>query len=199
MNERKKDLINAMIGKLVKAFPTQMEDGTVDIYEEYLADVPDEDLRLAVNEVIATAKFFPRVAEIREKAVEIRLRREGVPHPADAWAEVQREIRAKGFYEKPEFSHPMVREAMLAVGGWTHLTGPDDPNMETVRAQYLRIYDSMVSRLKHDRRLLPDTRRWIEAGETTPALPETEGQDYETKQALPETVKALAGKMKVRR
>jgi hypothetical protein len=187
--------VDCCLAELTAAFPTELTDATIKVYEKYLADIEPDDLKVAIEECVATCKFFPRIAEIREKAGENALRREGVPSAADAWAEVQREIRAKGFYQAPEFSHPLVREAMHAAGGWAHLTGPDEPNLETVRAQYMRIYDSMLKRVKDDRMLLPGTRKWIGEGEhEQEQLPPAE-----EKGALPDIVKDIAGKMKVRK
>lgn len=175
--------VDICVAKIAAAFPTEVSEATMKIYEEYLADIEPEDLKHAINECIATCKFFPKVAEIREKAGENALSREGVPSAVEAWAEVQREMNDKGSYGAPELSHPLVREAMHAVGGWPHLTTAWNLNLETVRAQYLRIYESMVSRFKHDHSLLPGTRKWLE-NNTRP-------------KALASTVDALAGKMKV--
>lgn len=187
--------IDKCLAKLAAAFPTDMTEPQIVLYEEYLTDIEDDDLKRAIDECIATCRFFPRIAEIREKAAENAARRSGIPSAADAWAEVQHEIRAKGFYQAPEFSHPLVREAMLAVGGWAHLTGPDEPNIETVRAQYMRIYDAMLKRVKDDRMLLPGTRKWIGEGERE----QEQLPPAEEKEALPDMVKDIAGKMKVRK
>jgi hypothetical protein len=168
-----KTQIDFMLAQLTAAFPTEMSNETMAIYEKYLMDIPEDDLRFAVDEIIITSKFFPRVSEIRDKVNENQLRREGVPCSADAWAEVQREMKAKGIYHAPEFSHPLVREVMYAVGGWHHLNSAVSINMETVRAQYLRMYDGMISRLKQDIGLLPATKRWLGENEKPKALPET--------------------------
>lgn len=176
--------IDACLGEMIAAFGIEMDELTMQAYEKYLSDLDSETLKHAVGECIATCKFFPKVAEIREKAGENALNREGVPSAAEAWAEVQREMHDKGCYHAPEFSHPLVREAMHAVGGWPHLTTALNLNLETVRAQYIKIYENMVSRLKHDNSLLPGTRKWLE-NNTQP-------------KAMPGTIKALAGKMRMK-
>lgn len=187
--------VDLYLGKLTAAFPTDLPSKTIKIYEDYLVDIPNEDLKIAVEEIIANNKFFPKVAEIREMASQIQLRRQGIPSAADAWAEVARQMREKGYYNAPEWSHPLIEEAMRAVGGWTHLTGAEVINMETVRAQYMRIYESMVSRVRADMNILPDTRKWLEERKPERSAQLAAANDEGQARTMGATIQALAGKM----
>lgn len=57
-----------LIGDLAAAFPSlEVTDATIEAFDKGLADVPLKLLRPAIGQCIATAKFFPSVAEIRER------------------------------------------------------------------------------------------------------------------------------------
>lgn len=190
-----KRVVDIALAKLAVAFPTELTNGLLTVYEEYLADVPDKDLKYAVDEIIVSGRFFPKVSEIREAANQNKMRRERIPCPADAWAEVARQMREKGYYQAPEWSHPLVEEAMRAVGGWTHLTGAGEINMETVRAQYLRIYEAMVNRVKTDMNTLPGTRKWLDEGQPGEITRLEPPKEDGPAQVMGATIQALTGKM----
>lgn len=66
---------------------------------------------------------------------------------------------------------------------------------EVNRAQYIRIYDEMLKRMKDNRMLLPGTRKWIGEGERE----QEQLPPAQEKEALPDMVTDIAGKMKVRK
>jgi hypothetical protein len=156
-----KQLIDILMGKLSMAFPVELTDELLSIYEEYLQDIESEELKYAINGIITNGKFFPKISEIREEVIKNRFIKENIPSAADAWSEVQRQIHDKGYYQLPIWTHPIVEEVMETIGGWSYLTSALEINLETVRAQFLRIFESKVSRLKTNFNLLPETKNWL--------------------------------------
>ena len=58
-----------MIGVLLAAYGKQIDENTVNVYFEYLKDIPTGTLKNAVNTAIRTEEFFPSVATLRRIAV----------------------------------------------------------------------------------------------------------------------------------
>lgn len=183
---------------LTQAFPSnKIEGGTVAVYNKALIDIADHALVIAAQECIANCKFFPTVAEIRDRAYQHESRAMDLPSPEEAWAEVQNQARKVGNYGFPTFSHDIIREALYAVGGWYHICV--EANHEVVRPQYMRIYQSMLNRRKSDLMTLSETRAFIDERrrqlqkEKPTALPESRPVD---ENQLGYLIKGLSGKLK---
>src|SRR5215218_257481 len=96
--------------QLVSAYPnTQVTVETIAVYDRLLTDIPPTDLQTVVDQCIATSRFLPTVAEIRDKwhALTVTL---GQPSSAEAWGEVLKEIRRVGWIGVPEFSNPLIAQ-----------------------------------------------------------------------------------------
>src|SRR5262245_27624223 len=95
---------------------------TISVYCELLKDIPTEELRAATLSCLAEAgrKFAPSVGEIRGKVIELRGYIANVPESFQALQEVTQKILEIGSYRTPEFSHPLIKQAVNALG-WRHL------------------------------------------------------------------------------
>jgi len=124
---------------LTAAYPNfEPKPQTVAVYVQMLKDIPGEDLFRAARQCIATLKFFPTVAEIREKAQQSHL-----PSAAEAWQEVTRQIWQSGYYGKPQFQNPLVAQIVTAMG-WRELCTSE--NQIADRAHFMRMYDELAQR-----------------------------------------------------
>lgn len=61
-----------MVARYLKIFGTLFEhksfsEGMAAIYAKYCEDIPDNEFALACDDCIRTSRFFPAIAEIREK------------------------------------------------------------------------------------------------------------------------------------
>ena len=115
-----------LAAKLIDAFPhVRLDDEsaqrTLKIYAEYLQDLDFGEAEAAVSGLLATARFFPTIAEIRGAVAEAAL---DAPSAEEAWAIVQREIRRVGSWGKPEFGDPRIA-ATVAGLGWRALCASD--------------------------------------------------------------------------
>jgi len=108
------------LAMLKDAYPRQaIEPATLKVYAEMLSDISPEELLRVVKRIIATSKWFPTIAEIREEMTnEIFGDR---PPPELAWDEVMREAARVGTYKAPVFSCDEIHRAVRAIGGWNYV------------------------------------------------------------------------------
>ena len=143
---------------LYAAYPnTEWTEITQGVYVKYLADIPVEELRTVIGQAIATCKFPPTVAEIRETW-------HGLSHVGrltygEAWELVQKEIRRIGSYGKPRFSDETTARVVAAMG-WKELCMSEDQGRD--RAQFRDMYNAIVNRDDSVDKLLPQARQLAE-------------------------------------
>lgn len=117
---------------------------TVGVYERMLADLDYVVANAAVERLLATAKFLPTIAEIREACLTLS---NGEKRPGgDAWGEVLAAIRKYGYVRVPgqdfEFSDTVVAKCVRALG-WTELCSSE--NVHADRARFIELYDAEAS------------------------------------------------------
>ncbi len=134
---------------LMAAFPhSKTTPATSAVYEEALSDLDFGAAKRAVTRIVATAKFLPSIAEIREAALDLRKgpRRTG----SEAWTEALAEVDRTGFYRVPRFTDPLLVEAMKLFGTWeTFCSMPIDEHM-SARARFIELYESLSKRGRAD-------------------------------------------------
>lgn len=134
-----------LIAVLMGAFPTtRSTETTLAIYERMLADLDYAVANAAVERLLATAKFLPTIAEIREACMALSTgeRRPG----GDAWGEVLQAIRRYGYVRVPgkdfTFRDPVVAQCVAALG-WTELCNSE--NVHADRARFIELYDKLAA------------------------------------------------------
>lgn len=152
--------ITAAIYTLAVAYNKTIDKNLIKIYCEMLNDLPLKGFNRACKDCIATGKFFPTIAEIRERANQYNDKLQGIPTSEEAWEEVQDQIRKVGSYGKPTFSHKLVRRALDTVGGWEHVCV--EASIDIIRSQYIKIYDGMLKTRKENEMLLPEVKADIQ-------------------------------------
>lgn len=160
---------------LVAAYPrTVLPEQTAGVYSELLADVDDDLLATAVQHHAATSKWFPSVAELRSAVADLADRAEGVPTAEDAWQEICEKmvlyppVPLETGWRVPEFSHPLVLEAVNVLGGWVRL-GESEHGIAD-RAHFFKIYPQLAARRRAEVSMLPSVREAIDRLQV-PALP----------------------------
>ena len=131
-----------LVALIRAAFPSQpFPPETTDLYVGELAGLPFAETAERVRYLYRTAKFPPSLGEI---VGPVTRRLAGLPLPADAWLEVWRNLHGchweqhVGFVPAPRWSHPAVKAVVESLGGLYYVQRSD--NLETVRAQFLRLY-----------------------------------------------------------
>lgn len=153
MNQTKAELAK-LIGFLAASFPAaKITDQTIEAYIAMLEDVPIGILRVAVQQCANDSKFFPSLAEIRDRVATIS--RPAQPNAAEAWEEVMIAMKRDGFYKHPAFADSVLQRAVEAMD-WQALCSSE--NTVADRAHFMKIYDSLLDRDRHELRLLPSTK-----------------------------------------
>jgi len=168
------------------------------VYLDVLHDIPIDLLETAARQCLATLKWFPKPAEIREQALQLVLISLGIPNANDAWAEVTKrmqntfrvrrigdriQVAITGMYEETpggyltqrqptanDWSTPLIQKAIDGIGGWRTLRASDNPIAD--RSQFIAAYERYSMRHMQAARMLPETReavlRWRESGGPLP-------------------------------
>jgi hypothetical protein len=155
--------IAQIIAMLSAAFPNfKPSDLTPEVYYQTLADIPADELKAAVLHCITQSgrAFAPSIGEIRGAVAELRSFAANVPPSFQAWQEVQQQILINGGdYGKPEWSSPLVAEAVRRMG-WRNLRMSEDQTAD--RARFLQCYEQVVERATKQEMLLPRVAGYIE-------------------------------------
>ncbi len=143
-----------VLKQLFAAYPnTEVTPETIAMYMRLLKDIAPEDLQVVVDQAIATSKFLPTIAELRDM-------HHGLRHISrlswvEAWDSVQREMRRIGSYGVPHFDDELTTRAVRAMG-WKTLCASE--NAMADRAQFRDMYNTLLARVDSDQKLLPQAR-----------------------------------------
>ena len=131
-----------------------MTDGQISdlqvLWCELLKDMDGQLLRAAALQHVATSKWFPTVAELREAAADIV--NPNHMTAMEAWGEVARQIMAIGSYGRPQFSNPVI-DRIVSDMGWTNLCMSEMPGAD--RARFIEAYKALALREKRETMELP--------------------------------------------
>jgi len=148
----------SVLAQLFACYPnTEVGKETTAMYVRLLSDIPPDELQTVVDQAVATCRFLPTIAELRDM-------RHSLQHAnrltwADAWDSVQREIKRVGSYSTPHFDDPLTERAVKAMG-WKALCASENP--ATDRAQFRDMYNALAGREETMQKLLPQAREYAE-------------------------------------
>lgn len=141
-------------------------DSLLDIYRSVLADIPADHLELACKRAIATCKFMPKPAEIRELAqanpedIETRA--------AKAWGIVNRAAAELGAYRTVDFEDRTINATVRGMAGnWPRFIEVycSNRNEEFHRKDFLASYKAFASGISEEAaRPLPGLAEATNAG-----------------------------------
>jgi len=150
--------IGQLIALAVSNFPHMQDKDlsmTARLWEEMFSDMPFALAKTALMKVLALAKFWPTVAEIREAATELITT--PAPTALEAWGMVREAIRK----DKPESSlHPAIQRAIKAFNGLDGIGYSE--HIEFIQAQFLKAYDPIAKNENQQAALPESVRRFIE-------------------------------------
>ena len=154
--DKQKEIIKILCG-FRQAFPnTKADSDTMLIYSYALMDMEVGLIYAAMMKILHTSTFFPSVAEIRSTAEKLLNfnRMNTLPTAGEAWEEVQKQVRKVGPYSSQpwEFSCPEVEKAARQFG-LMELCRLQENEVNTARAQFMRIYDRQQEKMKELREM----------------------------------------------
>jgi hypothetical protein len=138
--------VSKLVAVLAASYPAAKGDaGTVAAYQRMLGDLDYPAANAAVERLIATSKWLPTVAEIREATLALNV---GEIRPGgEAWGDVPRAIRRYGYMRTPgqdfDFDDPAVAAAVKAMS-WQELCSSE--NAVADRARFIELYDQLAAR-----------------------------------------------------
>lgn len=136
-----------------KAFPASRADAeTLALYVKVLEPLSYVEIEAAVMRIMRTAKFFPTPAEIFEAAekMEQAASGSGLPDAGEAWREVEENVYRNHVYKPWTYSCQEVEKAVSRFGK-KELCSLGEHEVNTARAQFMRIYNEIVARGREDR------------------------------------------------
>lgn len=136
--------------------PAEMLAAMTRVFGLTLQDVPDDLLKAAAVQHIATNRWFPAVADLRETAVSLMHRAADVPDEATAWGQVKRALRGG----TPP--HPLAQRAIDALGGLREFGQSDLSDEPSWRARFMQAYGAYRQREVENAMTLPQVTGYIE-------------------------------------
>lgn len=156
MTDNEKDIVDTLIPYMAMFPDCRLDSQGLRLYACSLNEYPAIKVRLAMQKLIKKTKFFPRVADIVEAMNELqeyadRTAGKGVLTSGEAWEDVQRELRRRSFYssEPWQFASKEVEKAARQFG-LEELATLEMNAVNTARAQFMRIYDSIINAKKQN-------------------------------------------------
>jgi hypothetical protein len=154
--------VTQVLGVAAACYPGfKLEKRTIDAYAELLADLPADVLTAAAKQAMAESRFFPTIAELRERAHAMRMSALGLPDAYSAWDEVMHEVRRVGYqaWTETRWSHQAVED--IARRFWRDCCLMNTDDLGTLRAQFRDAYNATVARAERESRQLPSTNEAI--------------------------------------
>ena len=135
------DIRQAKIITTMFACYGQSQDGTrIAMYVEMLQEIPADVLDQVCRKAIMESKYLPSIAEILQAARDFT-GEETLPF-ADAWDEIETQMKEAFVYDKPKFSRPEIERTVKAFG-WQELCEVTTKELPIVRAQLRDMYNSI--------------------------------------------------------
>jgi hypothetical protein len=123
----------------------------MELWYKQLSDIPYHIAEMSLNKWVATNKWSPSIADIREMSVTIKNGEK--PQWSDGWEEVLKAIRCFGSYRETEALESMSELTRLSVRrlGFKNLCMSE--NIMADRANFRMIYEQMADRDYNAKRL----------------------------------------------
>lgn len=134
-----------MVTGLVAAFwKDKIPQTTVGTYETALMDLDMSIAGTVFKRILAECKFFPSIAEIRALA---REETSNLPTVDEAYDEALKAVRRWGHTRQPEWSHPVIAQAMDGIG-WREFCLSE--NIMATRVHFKQAYERCAERYMRD-------------------------------------------------
>ena len=126
---------------------------TVNLWAQFMADLPYTLAKSAVDSMIATLRFPPTIADIREAVAKAMAEARGELTPGEAWGRVLSAVRKYGDNDPRQVDRARAElgdlwETVKLIGGWSYLCNTDD-DVSTLSAQFERRYKAAQEQAKY--------------------------------------------------
>lgn len=104
------------------------------LYYKALKNLSDDQYKRTIAKCIEEIKYFPKIAEIREKAGENK------DKALEAWLMVEKAMEEVGLYESVKFPDLVIHSAINAMGGWVNMNMHDVDNIKWTKRDFIELY-----------------------------------------------------------
>lgn len=135
-------------------------DKAMDLWFKELCDIPQQVADASLRKWVATNKWSPTIADIRETAISIQFG--DVLDWGEAWEHVYTSCQRYGrnrASEVMESFDDITREAVKQIGGFTYICGSE--NIAADRARFEKVYNSIVKRKMMDMQIANPLKQLI--------------------------------------
>ncbi len=148
-----------ILATLAALYPRyELKKETIAAYHAILGDLSVDLLRAAALQIASRdSPWFPAAGELRAAAFRLLEREAGVPSAGEAWGEVCKRIGDTGSWGTPEFTHPLIQEAIEGIGGWMDICRSEGSRVAD-RARFLQVYGELAGREREAVAMLPEVR-----------------------------------------
>jgi hypothetical protein len=170
----------------ISRLPADQQQTTMALYRRMILDLSYASANAAIERMIATSRFPPAIAEIREavQTLELGPARTG----AEAWGDVQLKFRQVHPDSFPNFADPVVERIVRSLG-WREISLSENTTAD--RARFIDAYERVATTerraqlsegLPANRQLAKaQQERAIAAGAVTPLRPAAKAKQLEPK------------------
>lgn len=150
-------------------------DQAMELWYRQLKDIPYQIAELTLNKWVATNKWSPSIADIREQAAAVKVGEK--PLWSDGWEEVLRAISKFGSYRESEALQSMTETTRQAVKrlGFRNICLSE--NIAADRANFRMIFEQITERQHKEKQLSVNLTNLIEAVREKQALLENTSGD----------------------
>ena len=124
---------------------------SMELWFNMLGDIPYKVAEAALQKWVATNKFSPTIADIRELSTSIQ--HGDLPEWGDAWQNVREAVQRYGWYRQEEAMaslDDLTRECVKRIG-FERLCHSEEPEME--RANFRMVFETLAKRRKTQEQL----------------------------------------------
>lgn len=140
----------------------------MELWFRQLQDIPYQIAEITLNKWVATNKWSPTIAEIREQATAVKIGDK--PLWSDGWEQVQRNIRKYGLctYDPDRYVQcmnsfdPLTRQVVKRLG-WSNLCNSPTSEIMADRANFRMIFEQLADREHKEKQLPVNLTNLIEA------------------------------------
>lgn len=134
----------------------------IDTWYECLGDLDYSLVKQAVKKTMTETKFIPTIAEVRQNAIEMITpqRKTGI----EAWDDAYKIICRGTTVTQEEFDNlePNLKKFFGSVSQIRGYATSTDINMDVVRSNFLKSYETLEQRNKEQEIMLPETRQRLQ-------------------------------------
>ena len=141
------------------------DDASRDLWYKHLEDIPYETAVVALNKWVATNKWPPTIADLREAALDVST--DAIPDWSEAWETVLSAIRRFGPYRQEEAMDSLDDMTRTVVRRLGFMTLCSSENIAADRANFRTIYQVVAERKRKDAQLPEPLRLAIESSRKT--------------------------------